>query len=289
MADTAGQALIQGINIDTMAIAYEEEVLIFKKEATVTKTNSRSNRWYQRTSGYLTATAPAKISPIAYGSKPFVLETSWTRNLSSTKKYMLETPMITMEDETDSEVQVFTENVKAVIEAISNKQDSDIWDVATENVTPVNINTVAATAAWNAGSGQDPNEDVSEALQVIREQTKRKLPNPKLYVNAQGEKDLKVWTTSEKGTLWNELAGKVLIDGVLSRFAGCEVVVNENVASTFALVGGFSEAVEYKEFAAMKTAIITEELVGRKVRASTEGVAILRKPKFLTLLTGVYA
>jgi hypothetical protein len=288
MADTAGQADIRGINIDKTARNYQNEESIFYREVEVISTSSREIRWYQRTSGYLTATSPASIK-IAEGAKPFVLETSWTRNTSYTKKYSVDSPLITLEDESDSEVKVFMDNMEEIVAAIINDRDKDIYNVATENDTPVNINTNATTAAWDAGSGQDPMEDVSEAIQKIRENTNRKVENPKLYVSAKGEKDLKVWVTSKAGTYFTELASKTVVDGVLTRFAGCEVVVSENVTADKALVGELKKSTEYREFQPMKTAIIEEPLIGRKIRAMTNGIAILVRPKFNCLITNTEA
>ena len=283
MADTAGQALIRGINLDKKARNYQNEESIFYKEVTVNKSASREIRYYQRTSGYLTATAPASIV-VAEGATPFCLETSWTRNTSYTKKYSVDSPMITVEDEKDSEVKVFMDNLEEITGAIVNERDGDIWDIATESQSPSNINSVTSTAAWDAGSGQDPMADVSEAIRKIRQQTKRKLKNPKLYVSAKGEEDLKVWITSQ-GTKFTELASKTVIDGVLVRFAGCQVVVSENVTADYALVGDLKKSTEYWEFFALTTAIIKEELVGRKIRAMTSGIAVLTMPKFNALIS----
>ena len=288
MADTAGQALIRGINLDKKARNYQNEESIFYKEVNVNISSSREIRYYQRTSGYLTATSPASIV-IAEGALPFVLETSWTRNTSYTKKYSVDSPLITVEDEKDSEVRVFMDNLEEITGAVVNERDGDIWDVATEDQTPTNINSVTSTAAWDAASGQDPMEDVAEAVQKIREQTKKKVVNPKLYVSAKGEKDLKVWITSMKGSSWSELASKVVVDGVLTRFGGCSVVVSENVTADYALVADLKKSTEYFEFFPLKTAIITEELIGRKIRVMTNGIAVLTRPKFNCLITNTEA
>jgi len=287
MADTSGQADLRGINIDKVAKDYEEEALIFKGLVRVTSTNARENRWYQKTSGYLSATAPAKIAGIAEGARPFVLEQSWTRNTSNIKKYMLDSPMINMEDESDSEVKVFLDNLKDLVQAVAYEVDSDIWDVASESQSPVNINSVTATAAWDASSGQNPYEDIMEAKQKIREQTKRKLNNGYLLVSAKGEKDLMVWLVTTKGA---NVTGSVgTSNGTLQTIAGLKVIVSENVTADFAMVAGLKDAVEYKQFKPLTTAIITEELIGRKIRVSEHGVAILEKPKFISLISNTEA
>ena len=287
MADTAGQALIRGIDITKNALAYEEEALIFKPLILNKPTKAREVRFYQKTSGYLTLTAPAKISNVAPGSRPFVAETSWTRENKFTTKYFLESPMINMEDESDSEVQVFLDNLKDVVEAIANDEDQDIWNVISENQSASLINGVTANAAWDAASGQDPFEDIMQAKMEIRQQTKRSIRDGKLLVNAQGEKDLLVWLVSTKGSSIPNFASEKVGTGTLAGIAGLQVVVSENVTATFALVADLKQAAEYRQFKPMQTWIITEEGVGRKVRVSTNGVAILRRPKFITLIDSV--
>jgi hypothetical protein len=287
MAETAGQALIRGIDIQKGAIADFEEALIFKALISGRPTSAREFKFWRKTTGYLTLTAPAKLSSLAPGARPFVAETSWTPETNFTIKYMLDSPMINMEDESDAEVSVFRDNAKDVVEAIANDIDGDIFDVFTENQTPVNINAVAANATWDAASGQDPFEDIMQAKMEIRQQTKRSIRNGILLLNAQGEKDLLVWLVSTKGSSVPNFASEKVGTGSIEKFAGLQVVVSENVITTFAVVGDFKQAAKYVTFKSLQTWIITEHGIGRKIRVSTNGVAILEKPKFVALITGV--
>jgi len=287
MVETAGQALIRDIDITKGAMAFEEEALIFKPLISSKPTKSREVKYWSKTTGYLTLTAPAKLSNIAPGARPFVAETSWTPTTKYTIKYMLDSPMINLEDESDSEVQVFMDNAKDVVESIANDEDGDIWDVASENQSPDLINSTAANATWAAASGQDPFEDIMEAKMEIRQQTKRSIRNGVLLVNAQGEKDLLVWLVSTKGSSIPNFASEKVGSGTLSGIAGLKVVVSENVTATFAMVADLKQAVEYRQFKPLQTWIITEEGIGRKIRVSTNGIAILKKPKYISLITGV--
>ena len=287
MVETAGQALIRGINIEKGAIAEFEEALIFKPLISGKPTKSREIKFFRKTTGYLTLTAPAKLSNIAPGARPFVAETSWTPATEFTIKYMLDSPMINMEDESDSEVNVFRDNAKDNSESIANDVDSDIFNVFTENQTVVNINAVAANATWGAASGQDPFEDIMQAKMEIRQQTKRSIRNGVLLLNAQGEKELLVWLVTTKGSSVPNFASEKVGTGVIDNFAGLKVVVSENVVATFAVVGDFKQAAEYRTFKSFQTVIITEPLIGRKIRSSTNGTTILIKQKYVTLITGV--
>jgi len=284
MADGAGQALIRGLDIDRVSKDMFEEALIFKKEVKNEGTSSREIRWYQKTSGYLTATAPAKISNIAYGARPFVLRQTWTRNTSYAKKYLLDSEMIDMEDETDSDVQVFLNTVEDITDAVANDLDGDIWDVVSESQSPTNINDVTSTGAWDAASGQNPYADVTEAEQLIREQTKKN-PVLKIYLSAKDHKSLKDWLVTTKGSSIPGFSSQLVENKPLITFDGKQVIVSENVTTDFAMVANLERGATYKEFMGLRTWIITEEGIGRKVRVGTNGITLLTRPKYIALIS----
>ena len=286
MVETAGQALIRDIDISKGAIAEFEEALIIRALIASKPTKAREFKFWQKTTGYLTLTAPAKLSNIAPGARPFVAETSWTPTTNFTIKYMLDSPMINMEDESDSEVAVFRDNAKDVVESIANDIDGDVWDVISENQTASNINSVTTQAAWDAASGQDPFLDIMAAKTVIRQQTKRSIRNGVLLMNSKAEQDLLVWLVSTKGSSVPNFASEKVGTGTIDKFAGLQIVVSETITTDFAMVADLKQAAQYREFKSLQTWIITEEGIGRKIRVSTNGVAILIKPKFITLIDG---
>ena len=286
MVETSGQALIRGINIEKGAIAEFEEALIIKSLISSKPTNSREIKFFQKTTGYLTLTLPAKLSNIAPGAKPFVAETSWTPQTIFTIKYMLDSPMINMEDESDSEVSVFRDNAKDVSEAIANDVDNDVWNVISENQSASNINSVTTVAAWDAASGQNPFKDVLSAKTKIRQQTKRSIKNGVLLMNAQAEEDLLDWLVTVKGSSIPNFASDKVGNASLDKFSSLKVIISENITSDFAMVGDLNQAAAYRTFKPFQTVIITEPLIGRKIRSMTNGNTILIKPKFLTLING---
>ena len=284
MVDGAGQAEIRGLNIDKVSKDMFEEALIIKGELKAESTDSRQIRWYQKTSGYLTTTTPAKISNIPYGARPFVLRQTWTRNTSFTKKYLLDSEMIDMEDETDSDVQVFLNTSEDITGAVANDLDGDVWDVVSENRTPTNINDVTSTAAWNAASGQNPYADVSEAEQLIREQTKRN-PILKIYLNAKDHKSLKDWLVIVKGSSIPGFSSQLIENKPLLMFDNKQVIISENITQDFAMVANLERGATYKTFKGLTTSIITEEQVGRKIRVGFNGIALLVRPKYIALIS----
>lgn len=286
MVETSGQALIRDVDIQKGAIAEFEEALIIKALISSKPTKAREIKFWQKTTGYLTLTAPAKLSNIAPGARPFVAETSWTPVTKYSIKYMLDSPIINMEDESDSEVAVFRDNAKDVVEAIANDVDGDVWDVISENQTAVNVNSVTTQAAWDAASGQNPFLDIMQAKTEIREQTKRSIRNGVLLMNAQAEQDLLVWLVTTKGSSIPNFSSEKVGTGSIDKFAGLRVVVSETITTDFAMVGDLNQAATYRTFKPMQTWIIEEKGIGRKIRVSINGVAILIKPKFITLIDG---
>lgn len=286
---TSGQTDTRSLYIEKKVREYEEEASILKGMISVVSTPSREIRYYQKTSGYLAQDSPINGMKVAEGSQPFVLESSWTRNTAYVKKYFVESPLILMEDESDTDVQVFNTNARDLVEGLKYEEDGDIWEVATESQSPTNINSITATAGWDAASGQDPFADLMDAKKVIRQQTKRNLKRGVLLINAKSERDLLVWLVTTKGASIPNYSSDKVQDGSLLNIAGLSTIVSENVTADYALVGDLSQAVEYRQFMPIKTAIIKEDLIGRKIRISEHGVALLVKPKFLTLIGNVDA
>ena len=284
MVDGAGQAEIRGLNIDKVSKDMFEDALIIKGELKAESTDSRQIRWYQKTSGYLTTTTPAKISNIPYGARPFVLRQTWTRNTSFTKKYLLDSEMIDMEDETDSDVQVFLNTSEDITGAVANDLDGDVWDVVSENRTPTHINDVTSTAAWDAASGQNPYADVTEAEELIRTQTKRN-PILKIYLNAHDHKSLKDWLVTVKGSSIPGFSSQLVENKTLIMFDSKRVIVSENVTQDFAMVANLERGATYKTFKGLTTSIITEEQIGRKIRVGFNGIALLVRPKYIALIS----
>jgi len=284
MADANGQALIRGLDIDKASKDMLEEATIFKNECKFESTSSRQIRWYQKTSGYLTTTTPAKISNIPYGARPFVLRQTWTRNTSYTKKYLLDSEMIDMEDETDSDVQIWMNTAEDLTGAVAFDRDGDVWDVVSESQSPTLINDVTSVAAWDAASGQNPYADVTEAEQLIREQTK-KTPTLKIYLSAKDHKSLKDWLVTTKGSSIPGFSSQLVENKQLLVFDSKQVIVSENVTADYAMVANLERAAIYKEFSGLKTSIITEDQIGRKLRVGTNGITLLVRPKYVALIS----
>jgi len=105
MADSVEMQDIRGLDIDKLAKGFAESSYKFKEDCTVLPISTDSIRWYQKTAGTLTATAPAYISNVSPLSTPASLEVTWTRNTSYVKKYIVE-GALSVEDIQQADVDV---------------------------------------------------------------------------------------------------------------------------------------------------------------------------------------
>jgi len=287
MADTSGQAEIRGIDIDKLAKGFADEETIFKKFVTVTPTSAREIRWYSKTSGFLTATAPADIANVAFGAQPFVLEQSWTRTTSYVRKYFVESPILSDEDIRDSDIDILATNVRDLTRAVEYKVDGRIWDILSDNRTGVtNINWLTCSGAWSGdGTTANPIQDIMNAKQKIRADGYNP-ENGILALNSISHKNLLSWLINIKGSSIPAFASAKLETGVVMEILGLRVTVSENVTSNFGLVGDAKTACTWKQFTPITAVSVVEPLIGTKIRIAEEGEAILHDGNALCLLSG---
>lgn len=291
MADGQGQADLRGLDIDKLAKGFAEVENVFKQFCTVSSTSAREIRWYQKTSGFLDSTdtsgiTASQIANTSYGSRPVVVEQTWTRYTSYVRKYFVESPFISEEDIKDTDIDILTTNVRDLVRGVTRQVDARIFDVLTESQSATNINTTTTTAVggdqWDATSGLNPIKDVLDALRQIAVQgydisTAVLLVSPKDYMSL-------ITFIYNQGSQTPSLSDSLAKNGVLTNVAGCRVVVNPNVVSDYAVVFVPERAITYKEFTPITSAIIEDKGIGRKIRVWEEGEAILTDPKAVTLI-----
>jgi hypothetical protein len=192
--------------------------------------------------------------------------------------------MISMEDIKDNDVDILAWNLRDLTRAIASKVDARIWDVITENRTAVNINSVTSTAAWDAASGQDPIEDISDALQKIKESSYN-ADNAVILLSPKDEKNLITWLISSKGSSIPSFSSKLAENGSLLTILGKRILVSNNVTADYAAVVVPKMAATWKEFTALTGRSIEEPGIGTFIRVWEEGECLLHSPKCVTLIS----
>lgn len=290
MADGNAQADIRGLDIDKLAKGFADEENIFKKFVTTATTSARELRWYQKTSGFLDTTdssgiTASKINNVAFKARPYAVEQTWTRQTSYIRKYFVESPMISIEDVKDTDIDILATNVRDLTRAVARKVDQRIIEVITENYTPVNINTAAATGTgWDDTTNGNPVLDMLAAKQNIRSNGY----NPEGAVcamNSIEHKHLLNYLITVKGSSIPQFSSDRVKDGVVMEMLGLNIVVSENVTTDYVVIFVPQRAATYKQFMPISATTKEDPMIGIKIRVAEEGEAILTDPKAVHLIT----
>jgi len=300
MADTSAQAEIRGIDIDKLAKGFADEANVMKKFVTVSNTKAREIRWYQKTSGFLdtadtTALTASFIGNTSFKARPYVAEQSWTRQTSYVKKFFVESPMISLEDIKDSDVDVLATNVRDLVRAVARQVDQRIIAVMTNALdsTPTQPltngavtvqNTAAVADGWNDAVTGDPITDILNGKQLIRAQGYDP-EGSMLGMNSIEHKFLLQYLINVKGSSIPQFSSEKVKSGVVMEILGCNVVVSENFTTDWVVQWVPSRAVTWKSFMPITSVVMDEPGIGKKIRCWEEGEALLTDPKAVHVIS----
>ncbi len=291
-------SMIRGIDIDKLAKGFADEDNILKKFVKNSKTSAREIRWYQKTAGYLdtvktTDEVLSHIDNTSFKARPFVTEQTWTRQTSYIRKFFVESPWISIEDEKDSDVDVLGENVRDLTIAVANQVDRRIYGVIGEctgagaPMTPVpNLTNTAGAVAdgWNDEVTGNPIKDILTGKENIR--SFRYNPEGCIILMNQAEhKHLLNYLINVKGSSIPNFSSERVGDGVVMGLLGCNVVVSANATTDYVLMWVPDRAATWKAFMPITTAIKVEEGIGKKIRVWEEGECLLTDPKAVHIIT----
>jgi len=286
---TSGDHDIRGIDIDKLAKGFADEQNIFKKLCNISNTMAREIRWYKKTSGFLDSTdttgiTASQIANTSARSLPVVVEQSWERQTSYVRKYFVESPTISMEDIKDTDIDILATNVRDLVRAVARQVDKRIYDEITTN----NGNTNPSTAGWDAGSGQDPVEDILEAKQLIRADGY----DPEgafLLLNSTDHKNLLSWLITTKGSSVPNWSSERIKDGIVMELLGLNVMVSENVDADEAAVVVPKRCLTWKSFMPITSVVIDDPGIGKKIRVWEEGEVLMTDVDACCIITNTVA
>lgn len=287
MADTSAMQDIRGLDINKLARGFAEESLVMKKFVNVSKTSAREVRWFQKTSGFLDSTdtsgiTASQIKNTSFKAKPVVVEQSWTRQTSYVKKFFVESPMISIEDIKDTDIDILASNVRDLVRAVGYQVDLAIYDAITDDS---NRQTGASTQdGWDDTATGNPILDLLTAKQAIRAYGY----NPEgavAMMNSIDHKHLVNFLINVKGSSIPNFSSERVKDGVVMELLGLKIVVSEIATTDECVVFVPKVACTYKQFTGLSTAIIDEPGIGKKIRVWEEGIPIVTDPKAIYLIT----
>lgn len=290
MAEGVGQSDIRGIEIQKFVTGFADEDSVLKKYARQSTTSAREIRWFQKTAGYVSPTTTTTItanlaSNTAPGAISPVATQSWTRQTSYVRKYMMESQLISIEDESDSDVDVLGTTVRDLLRGVANQVDTRIYNVLTENLSPSAILTTASTQdGWDDPATGNPILDIMTAQQKIRAQRYDPMGGI-LYINSVEHKNLLNYLISVKGSSIPSFASSKLVEGRVMEILGANVVVSENATTDYALYFLPNLSVAWKQFMPLTSEIERYAGKGKKIFVWEEGEALLEHPKSVHLTT----
>ena len=285
MADTAGQAEIRGIDIKKLVEGFADVAIVLKNYVRVVSTTAREIRWYSKTAGYLVSPTTTGVTTdmIETSSKamPVVIEDSYTRSTSYVKKFFATSPMISIEDLKDCDVDIWGDIVKDAVIAVNKKVDSRILAVLDAS----GCQTAAATGnGWNVDADGDPALDFLNAVEAI-ENYGYSSDDLIAYMNPAEKKWLLRWIISVKGSSVPGFSSVKVESGELMKFMGVKIVSDANRPTDTVTIFSPSKAVEWREFMPTTSAIVDEPGIGKAVRVWCEGEAIRPNPMAVFKIT----
>jgi hypothetical protein len=292
MADTSGQALIRGIDINKIAIDYAEEAIVLQNLIRGATTTSRELRYYTKTAGYLdstdtTAITASQIYNVAELALPVVVEQSWTRNTAYVKLFKVESPWISIEDIKDNDVDIWTTHLKDLVLAVKNQIDTRILSVLGDTLgTGGSVNTAAAVAdGWDDDVTGNPILDILTAEEYIRVD-KYDPSDFIMYMHPGDYTSLMNYLISVKGSSIPQFASEIAKGGVVSSVLGHRIIVNTNTSEDTVVCFKPMAAV-WKSFMPLQTHVIDNPGIGKKIRIVEEGECILEHPLAVHVITDV--
>jgi hypothetical protein len=290
MADTAAQAEIRGIDIQKLAEGFADVGVVLSKYIPTVGATARELRWYSKTSGagssnFLSAVTTTGITTdmIETSSKamPVVIENSYTRNTGYAKKFFAASPLISIEDLKDCDPDVWGDLIKDTVRAVNKKKDARALTV----LDAAGCGTAAATGnGWNVDADGDPLLDFLAAIESI-ESYGYNANDLIAYMNPAEKKWLLRWLITVKGSSIPGFSSTKVESGEVMSFMGVKLVSDPLRPTDTVTIFSPSQAVKYKEFVPLTTAIIDEPGVGKTVRVWTEGEFIRYNPYAVFKLT----
>ena len=285
MADTAGMADVRGIDISKLVEGFADVDIILKKYVRVIKTTAREIRWYSKTAGYLTSPTTTGMTTdlieTSAKSMPVVIENSYTRNTSSVRKFFTTSPMLSIEDLKDCDLDIWGDIVVDAVRAVNKKVDASLLVALDAS----GCGTAAATGnGWNVDADADPMLDFLAAIEAI-ENAGYSSSDLIAYMNPAEKKWLLRWLITVKGSSIPGFSSAKVEGGDVMQFLGIRIISDPNRPTDTVTIFSPSKAVIWREFMPPTSAVIDEPGIGKTVRVWCEGVAIRPNPLAVFKLT----
>ncbi len=282
---STGMADLRKENVSRVVTGFALREYRLKNLCMIQSSHSWKETYFQETSADLTggSTAPVKGIPrlanFPYG------EVTWTEKNNRLLKHGMDA-VISWEDAKTNEIDVIARTLLRIARAVAKSVDDNIYSA----ITTDNGQTVATNAPWDDAvvANRDPIQDILNAIKLIAIQDYDVLSgrgnlllNPTDFANLLGNANIR-----NAGQFYT---ADVTRNGRVGRALGLNWIVSNQVDADEAAVIIAQEAITWKTAASLQVVTIVDPGVSFKIRAWEVGVAQVKNPNAICIITNTAA
>jgi len=285
MTFTTGEADLRKENISKIVTGFALANYKMKSLCMVQSSAAWKETYFQETAADLTNSASAVEGVPRLAGFPLG-EVSWTEHSKRHKKHGME-GVISYEDKRTNDIDVISRTLLRIGRAIAKSVDADIWDTISENRTGSLTNKVTITAGYewdsNTIANRDPIKDILHAIRLIQDDNYdafnggHLLLSPTDFQNMLGNANIR-----NAGEFWTSDVTK---NGKVGRICGLPIIVDKNITADWAAVVIAKEACTWKSVVGLTVQTIEDPGIKTTIRAWEIGVAQLKNPEAVCLIS----
>ncbi|MAH49109.1 hypothetical protein CMI37_25010 [Candidatus Pacearchaeota archaeon] len=285
MADSTGMADLRAENVSKVVVGFALQEYRLKSLCMVQSSNSWKETYQKETATELTGGTGSTVKGIPRLANFPYGEVTWTEASSRLVKHGMDA-VISWEDAKTNEIDVIARTLLRVARAVASSVDLDIYSAFTTD----NGNTVATGAAWDAAvvADRDPIQDILNGIKLISIDNYDALGgsgflllNPTDYANLLGNANVR-----NAGQFYTD---DVTRNGRVGKLLGLNVIVSNSVDADEAAIVIANEACTWKSAADLKVTSTEDAGVKWTIRAWEVGVAQVKNPNAICIITNTAA
>ena len=172
---------------------------------------------------------------------------------------------------------------------VARSVNTRIWNVMTENVTPVLINTLAVSATWNNATraSRIPHEDIAEAISKCTEGVLQSYQPTEIYLSPLDY--VFVRTNDYVMSSFDASSPQLMETGMMGKILSLSCIVNPVVTADKCAIADSKRAVTWAGDAGINTSVVNTPGKWYTFTAFDYGNAALLNPKAVCLITDTQA
>jgi len=297
MADYTGEsgsAFLRKEVVDAMVKQTARASYKFKQACAIVSTNAWKNSFYREGTDVLSAGTRNAIKGIPRGANFPQAVPNWQEVTVRILKHGLEAN-IPWEDIISGDINIQARTIIRLTEAVVKSVDDDIWDVLSQTLgtgTPTVIQSFALGTGTNGGNWDQSSaaivDNLMKASQLISTNGNYDVSNLICFVSPRDYRNIAKWVY-DKGTQWDSLAEKIVLNGKVPGLAGMSFVESNSVTASYALVVKPKTCATFKELVSLRSTTEVDPYRSTMIRVVEEGCVELTDPLAVVLIKNTQA